>query len=140
MKELIDALQQFLYLNRPSRNTGDLSVGERMVMMALSRHLPIDKKSMLPSELGIHLGLSRSAVTPLLNSLEAKNYLKREVNPHDRRQILIIPFSDKMNFHEKRQHQIEKNLSVLSMEEQKQLLDLIDKLNSYTTETRESNP
>jgi len=140
MKELIDALQQFLYLNRPSRNTGDLSVGERMVMMALSKHVPIDKKGMLPSELGLHLGLSRSAVTPLLNSLEAKNYLKREVNPDDRRQILIIPHPDKINFHEKRQHQLERYLSVLSADEQKQLLDLIDKLNSSATENRESNP
>jgi MarR family transcriptional regulator, organic hydroperoxide resistance regulator len=136
MKELNEVLQQFLYLNRPSRNSGDLSVGERMVMMALNKQLSEDKKGMLPSELSIHMGLSRSAVTPLLNSLESKKYLIREVNPDDRRQILITINPLKPSFHQQRQKQLEQMITSLTKSEQDQLCDLIEKLNEAALETR----
>jgi len=134
MKELIEVLQQFMFLNRPSRNTGDLSVGERMVMMTLNKHQCQDKPGMLPSALSAKMGLSRSAVTPLLNSLETKQYLTRRVNPDDRREILIVPNPDKPNLHQFRQHQFEQLIGVLSPDEQKQLLHLIEKLNAASVE------
>jgi DNA-binding MarR family transcriptional regulator len=136
MKDLNEVLQQFLYLNRPSRNSGDLSVGERMVMMALNKHLSEDKKGMLPSELSIHMGLSRSAVTPLLNSLESKKYLIREVNPDDRRQILITINPLKPSFHQQRQKQLEQMITSLTKSEQDQLCDLIEKINEAALKTR----
>ncbi len=129
MKELIEVLQQFMFLNRPSKNTGDLSVGERMVMMTLNKHNAIEHKGLLPSELGLKMGLSRSAVTPLLNSLEEKQYLTRAVNPTDRRQILIVPNPSKPNLHQYRQLQFEQLIEVLTSQEQTQLLCLIEKLN-----------
>ena len=137
MKDLHEALQQFLYLNRPSRNSGDLSVGERMVMMALNKHLSEDKRGMLPSELSVHMGLSRSAVTPLLNSLENKKYLIREVNPDDRRQILITINPLKPSFHQQRQKQLEQMIKTLSKNEQDQLCILIEKLNESALENRD---
>lgn len=139
MKDLQEALQQFLYLNRASRNSGDLSVGERMVMMALNKHLSPDKKGLLPSELSVHLGLSRSAVTPLLNSLESKKYLIREVNPEDRRQILITINPSKPSFHQLRQKQLDEMIKVLSISEQHQLFDLIEKLNQTVLANRDSS-
>lgn len=129
MKELVEVLQQFMFLNRPSKNTSDLSVGERMVMMTLNKHHCNNNKGMLPSELSTNMGLSRSAVTPLLNSLETKKYLTRTVNPDDRREILIVPSPDKANLHQFRQHQFEQMISALSQEEQTVLLHLIEKLN-----------
>lgn len=129
MNELIESLQQFMFLNRPSKNAGDLSVGERMVMMTLNKDACQNPQGMLPSALGLKMGLSRSAVTPLLNSLEAKHYLTRTVNPDDRRQILIVPNPDKPNLRQFRQHQFEQLIEVLTKDEQHQLLQLIDKLN-----------
>ncbi len=137
MKELNEALQQFLYLNRPSRNNGDLSIGERMVLRTLNKHLTPTTKGMLPSELSIHLGLSRSAITPLLNNLESKNYLTRDVNPDDRRQILIRPNLTKVDFHQQRQKQLDQLINRLNELEQKQLLTLIEKLNKKSQENTE---
>ena len=136
MQELINELQQFMFLNRPSKHTGDLSIGERMVMMALNKHQCKNGKGMLPSELSTTMGLSRSAVTPLLNSLESKDYLTRTVNPNDRREILIVPNPDKENLHQYRQHQFEQMVNVLSPEEQKQLLILIEKLNRFSEDQK----
>jgi len=140
MKELVEVLQQFMFLNRPSKNTGDLSVGERMVMMTLNKHLCKNSQGMLPSELSINMGLSRSAVTPLLNSLEAKKYLTRTVNPENRREILIVPDPDKANLRQFRQHQFEQMISVLSEDEQNQLLTLIEKLNQANEDLKGQNP
>lgn len=129
MNDLIESLQQFMFLNRPSKNAGDLSVGERMVMMTLNKHYSHTQQGLLPSELGLKMGLSRSAVTPLLNGLEAKDYLTRTVNTQDRRQILIVPNPEKPNLHQFRQHQFEQLIEVLTLQEQQTLLILIDKLN-----------
>lgn len=129
MDELIESLQQFMFLNRPSKSAGDLSIGERMVMMTLNKHTAHTDQGMLPSELGLKMGLSRSAVTPLLNSLEAKHYLTRTVNPQDRRQILIVPNPEKPNLRQYRQLQFEHLINALTPQEQRQLLILIDKLN-----------
>lgn len=139
MKELIEVLQQFMFLNRPSKNAGDLSVGERMVMMTLNKHQALEQKGLLPSELGLKMGLSRSAVTPLLNSLEEKQYLTRAVNPFDRRQILIIPNPSKPNLHQFRQLQFEQLIEVLTPAEQSQLLHLIEKLNEASENLKGQN-
>lgn len=139
MKELVEVLQQFMFLNRPSKNTGDLSVGERMVMMTLNKHQCKNSQGMLPSELSTNMGLSRSAVTPLLNSLETKKYLIRTVNPENRREILIVPDPQKANLHQFRQHQFEQMISVLSDAEQQQLLHLIEKLNQANENLKGQN-
>lgn len=136
MRELIDSLQQFMYLHRPSKNTGDLSVGERMVMMTLNKHQATFHKGMLPSQLSTAMGLSRSAVTPLLNGLEAKNYLTRTVNPENRREILIQPNPQKPNLHEFRQHTFEKLIEILTPQEQRDLLVLINRLNDATLDQK----
>jgi len=139
MNTLNEALQQFLFLNRPSRNSGDLSVGERMVLRTLNHHLTPTMKGMLPSELSIYMGLSRSAITPLLNSLESKHYLTREVNPEDRRQILIMPNPEKTDFHQQRQHALEQLIQGLTLQEQNQLHFLIEKLNQISIDQRDQN-
>jgi DNA-binding MarR family transcriptional regulator len=38
-----------------------------------------------PSEIASHVGLSKQALNPLLNELEAMGYLKRVMNPRDAR-------------------------------------------------------
>jgi DNA-binding MarR family transcriptional regulator len=62
--------------------------------------------------------------------------LIREVNPDDRRQILITINPLKPSFHQQRQKQLEQMITSLTKSEQDQLCDLIEKLNEAALETR----
>ncbi|GAC1545242.1 MAG: MarR family winged helix-turn-helix transcriptional regulator [Acidimicrobiales bacterium] len=42
-------------------------------------------EGMTPTQLAAHIGLSKQALNPLLNELEALGYLIRVTDPHDRR-------------------------------------------------------
>src|SRR5580658_7615384 len=51
--------------------------------------------AMTAGELAKYTGLTTGAVTGLIDRLEKKNLLKREVDPADRRKIIIVPNKQK---------------------------------------------
>lgn len=54
-------------------------------------NLLVDKNvPLLPSEMSEMTGMSSAQLSPILNNLEKKGIIKREINPDDRRQILVI--------------------------------------------------
>src|SRR5207244_13164879 len=48
-----------------------------------------DHRAMTPSQLGERLIVTRATVTGLVDSLEAKGFVRREPNPNDRRSLSI---------------------------------------------------
>lgn len=131
MQELFDAIHQFMFLSRPKPRSGDLSIGERMVLRTIHQRCKSTPEGVLPSQLSEALGISRSAMTPLLTALETQEYLIRQVDPVNRRQIRITP-TDKPDPSRLRRHQlVDEAIAQLTLDEQRVLKVLLDKLNAY---------
>lgn len=64
---------------------GNLSIGEYLVL----RNLSSDEKDVKASELSDILELSRPSITRILNELEQREYIKREIDRNDRRSVSI---------------------------------------------------
>ncbi|TFG83220.1 MAG: MarR family transcriptional regulator, partial [Erysipelotrichales bacterium] len=87
---LMDQINRFIRLNRPKPKDTKLRPSEMMVLMVLChRHLS-GQGSVVPSELSKELSLSRPALTPILNELEAKGLIRREFDVKDRRRTKIV--------------------------------------------------
>ena len=134
MTELLDAIHQLMFLSRPKLRAGDLSVGERMVLRTVHHRCKTTSEGILPSQLSEILGISRSAMTPLLNALESNGYLIRQVDPLNRRQIRITPTEKVDPSRQRRRQQFDESVARLSPQEQDQLLHLLTKLNAYLAE------
>jgi DNA-binding MarR family transcriptional regulator len=135
MNELLDAIHQFMFLSRPKPRAGDLSVGERMVLRTVHQRCQSSPEGVLPSQLSEVLGISRSAMTPLLNALENEAYLIRTVDPNNRRQIRITPTGKLDPTRQRRRQLVDDSITCLSALEQEQLLVILSKLNAYLADT-----
>jgi DNA-binding MarR family transcriptional regulator len=84
-------------------------------------------------ELAQHLEISASAVSQLLNKLEDKGYIKRELNKENRRETLLcLDVQAERYFNSLLQLENEINETVyekLSVEDLKELLRILEKLN-----------
>lgn len=131
MQDLLDAIHQFMFLSRPKPRAGDLSVGERMVLRTVHQRCKSEPEGILPSQLSELLGISRSAMTPLLTALETQGYLLRQVDPHNRRQIRITPTEKTDPSRLRRRQLVDEAVAQLSRDEQATLAALLDKLNTF---------
>jgi DNA-binding MarR family transcriptional regulator len=113
-------------LSRPL-SSGRLSLARMHVLEWLSDH---DGASM--SELGAALHISRTAVTQLVTGLEADALVVRAEHPIDRRSRLVritdagrVALQQALPAHQER---VERLLTDLNPEEQRQLIELLGKL------------
>lgn len=84
------------------------------------------------NEISQQTGLSLSSVSQLIGRLEKENYLKREVNINNRREVFVTLDSEAdllfENYNRVDSYLIEKYYSEFSLEEVKQFRDLVKKL------------
>jgi DNA-binding MarR family transcriptional regulator len=66
------------------RNAGDLTVPQFRALLFIERHPATDL-----SRLAIHLGMSRSSASALVERLAKAGYVSRSTNPDERRRIRI---------------------------------------------------
>ncbi|WP_010283585.1 MarR family winged helix-turn-helix transcriptional regulator [Bacillus timonensis] len=89
------------------------------------------------NELAQLMNISASAVSQLLNKLESEQYIKREINPNNRREILISLGSKGKELYEESekidQKIMEKYYSKLTKEEMIQFQTIVGKLHSIIT-------
>ncbi|WP_170295561.1 MarR family winged helix-turn-helix transcriptional regulator [Chengkuizengella sediminis] len=92
----------------------------------------LNKKSLTNSEIAKHFSITPSAATQLINKLEKKGYLKREININNRREIIVhldekgIEYNNLMSKFEL--HLIQKYYSKLDKKDLENLVDLQEKL------------
>lgn len=70
------------------------AVGERLGLSAVDHRaltLIEEHAPLTASTLAELTGLTRGAITGLVDRLEAAGYVRREPDPHDRRSVLIVP-------------------------------------------------
>jgi DNA-binding MarR family transcriptional regulator/CheY-like chemotaxis protein len=81
-----------------------------------------------PSSLAKHCGVSRAAMTGLLDSLEQEGYVERDDHPFDRRALMIRLTSKGQQFLDsiapQEQYRVSELMSALTDVERKQLIDL----------------
>lgn len=128
-QELLVELHRFLFWFKPKHKKSELSLAEIMVLTVLYKEQSSTKQDVLPSYLSNELGLSRSALSPILNGLEKNGCIERILDENDRRQIIIRlkKNPDEMMF--ERKEKIIEMMNVLSKEEIAQFYTLLQKIN-----------
>ena len=128
-QELLVELHRFLFWFKPKHKKSELSLAEIMVLTVLYKEQSSTKQDVLPSYLSNELGLSRSALSPILNGLEKNGCIERILDENDRRQIIIRlkKNPDEMMF--ERKEKIIEMMNVLSKEEISQFYTLLQKIN-----------
>ncbi|NBI27673.1 MarR family winged helix-turn-helix transcriptional regulator [Chengkuizengella marina] len=105
----------------------------------------LNEKPLTNSEIAKHFSITPSAATQLINKLEKKGYLKREINLNNRREIIVhldekgIEYNQLMLKFEL--HLIQKYYSKLSEKDLENLVDLQEKIYKIALEIqkREGN-
>ena len=130
-KELVIELHHFLVWFKPKHKKNELSLAEIMILTVLYKEQCQSNNHILPSKLSDELGLSRSALSPILNQLEKRGCIERILDERDRRQIIIqlkmsldellLESKDKMN----------ELMNALNQEEVNQFVTLLKKINTY---------
>lgn len=98
LEQLMEQINWFIRMNRPKPKDSNLRPSELMVLMVLGHRRMTTANSVVPSELSKELNLSRPALTPILNELEAKGFIRREFDVKDRRRTKIV--LQEAKFHE----------------------------------------
>ena len=128
--ELLIELFRLLFWLKPKNKNNEFSLVEVMALTVLYKNQCDSKEDMLPSKLSKELGLSRSALSPILNELERKGCIQRVLDEKDRRQIIVQLKMNPNKFMSKRKNEIIKMLTVLSDDETKQLYEYLKKMNN----------
>jgi len=106
----------------------DLTLGRLCLLYALQRA----GRPALPSELGDDLAVTRANISGLLNALEKTELVRRELDPSDRRRVLVhLTEKGEAVLHRAwpvYEDAIANTLQPLSAEEQSTLLALLQKL------------
>ena len=92
-RELATELMQKMFLMnraRPHKEITEAMHGESFVM----RYLAHQNDCVLPSEISKVMGISSARIAAALNSLEKKGMITRQIDPEDRRRILITLTSE----------------------------------------------
>ena len=128
-KELLIELHRLLFRFKPKHKKSELNFAEIMVLTVLYKEQCGSKQDLLPSKLSEELGLSRSALSPILNELEKKGCIERLFDENDRRQIIIRLKSNPEDFMKDRKDMINSIVHSLNEEERNQFLCLLKKIN-----------
>lgn len=115
---------------------------EIMVLMQVCSNVKSDNEGIIPTEICEELGLSKSSLTALLNSLEDKGFIERELSSEDRRKIIVRATSKAKDFH----NQFHKGLNnrfngiseYLGEEEANKLIELLEKTHRFLKSRKDS--
>lgn len=123
----------FLIL-KPKQHPNNIKPLETMIIMCV-RGMLHKEKYVTPSMVCNELGISKSNLTNMLNSLENKGFLKREFCPDDRRNVSIILTSKAEEIHTRFHEDMDKKVNELSdylgKEDTEKLVELLGKSLTY---------
>lgn len=112
--------------------------GEALTMLYMFRH----KKIVLPSEISNDMNISSARVAAMLNSLDNKELVTREIDTSDRRRIIVKLTEKGKEIAERNSQEIEnhaaKILELLGEHDAKELVRITEKLVKLSTEIEEN--
>lgn len=83
-KELMESLQK-MRNKAPQRNFSNVMGGELFIL----KYLNDERIQVLPGDISNKMNISSARVAAALNSLEKKEFVTRQIDPNDRRKILV---------------------------------------------------
>lgn len=111
---------------------GGASMGEPPVL----QYLLSAKADVAPSDIAGHLRLSRARVSHILDSLESKGYIERNIDPADRRRVIVTITDSGREHAEQRNSEsvsaLAKQLSALGERDAAELVRILNKAYSIT--------
>lgn len=128
--KLARSIMKLFAMLRPKKHLNNIKPIETMVIMCTKGMLH-KHKYVTPSMICNELGISKSNLTNILNSLENNGFLKREFCPDDRRNVSIIlkPKADEIHslFHKQMDKQVNELSDYLGKEDTEKLIELLSK-------------
>ncbi|MCL1696166.1 MULTISPECIES: MarR family transcriptional regulator [unclassified Lysinibacillus] len=140
IKQIVDDINQYTYeMNvklakaQEALFTDDLSMKQTLVIDFVHKH-----KKCTMGEIAHYMEISPSAVSQIVSRLEKENYLKRDINPNNRREVVVM-LAENGDAYYHRDEQIneliiEKIYSKMPVEDLEQLRSLIQRLNRIVEE------
>ena len=97
-KELQNELVQAMFRLKKMMNRGlgrdldnaNITMSEFILMREVAENTKESYNSMALTEVREYLSVSKAAVSQMLNSLEKRGYIVREIDPNNRRNIIVI--------------------------------------------------
>ena len=97
-KELQNELVQAMFRLKKMMNRGlgrdldnaNITMSEFILMREVEENTKESYNSMALTEVREYLSVSKAAVSQMLNSLEKRGYIVREIDPNNRRNIIVI--------------------------------------------------
>ena len=84
--EIMQGLQKLFSIMKPKHYIKEISPAQIMVMMSI-HFMSLENGYTSPSCICRELGMSKSALTPILNKLEESEYIERKLSGNDRRKF-----------------------------------------------------
>lgn len=134
IKQIVDDINLYTYeMNvklakaQEALFTDDLSMKQTMVIDFVHKH-----KKCTMGEIAHYMEISPSAVSQIVSRLEKENYLKRDINPNNRREVVVMLAENGEAYYDRDEQIneliIEKIYSKMPVEDLEQLRSLIQRL------------
>lgn len=134
--ELAQCMSKLFCLMKPKKFINDIKPSQMMVMVSIA-HINIAKGYATPSMISDELGLSKSALTAILNTLEEKKLIQQSLSNEDRRMLLLSITSEAEKlldvYHDNIQSSLLNLTTYLGEEDTEKLIYLIKKANNFFT-------
>ena len=136
--DLAQGLTKLLSFLKPKKFVKDIKPIQMMVLMSIC-FLTKENGYAIPSMISEELGLSKSALSAILNSLEQKKLLTRQLSSEDRRMLLLSLTKDAFKlmdtYHENVKISVMQLADYLGEDDTEKFIELLTKANKYLEKT-----
>ncbi len=136
--EMAQAMMKLFKHFKPKHFIGNLKPTEMMVLMTVFFNYKEKCRTVNPSDISDELGLSKSALTALLNSLEEKKLIERKLSAQDKRRIAITFTKDAELLVDEHHKSVEKTVYSLAehlgKEDSQKFIALLAKSHKFLSE------
>jgi DNA-binding MarR family transcriptional regulator len=139
--QLLASMHRFKKVGRNFPPGFGLNMGEFFVMDRIGQDMPCSSTDISASEMKEHPHFTKPAVSQMLNSLEKKGYIHRDIDKKDRRKI-VVTLTEKGEVVLKQgkqyfNYRLEETISRFGEDNTRQLISLVNLLTDITEDLRE---
>jgi len=121
----------------------NIRMGELFLMNKIAKNIACCEQNFQASDLSSHLFITKPAVSQMLNSLEKKGYISREIDKNDRRKRAVMLTAAGQEILEKTKaytdHKLETTIRCFGEENTRQLIALFTLLSDISEDLNQKN-